>query len=57
LQVRQAADAEVGKGVGKHHVDVDAGVDLSGSKGGGDPGVAAANDHQMHGALPGARLL
>jgi hypothetical protein len=57
LQVRQAADAEVGKGIGKHHVDVDAGVDLSGSKGGGDPGVAAANDHQMHGALPGARLL
>jgi hypothetical protein len=48
---------KLGKASASTTSNVDAGVDLSGSKGGGDPGVAAANDHQMHGALPGARLL
>ena len=45
-EVRQAADGEVRIAVCEEHGDVDAGIELACPKGGGDAGVAAADDHQ-----------
>ena len=50
--VGDAADGEVRVGVLQDHGDVGGRVELAGSQGGADTGVAAADHDQVHGRLP-----
>lgn len=49
--VRDAADGEVRVGVCDHDRHLGGGVELSGSQGRGDAGVAAADRYQVHGYI------
>ena len=50
--VGDAADGEVRVGVGHHHGDLGARVDLAGAQRGADARVAAADCHHVHDQLP-----
>jgi hypothetical protein len=54
--VGQPTDGEVGKGIGHDHGGLDRRVELAGTEGGRDPGVAPADHHQPHRNLPGSAV-